>query len=234
MVVSLRKLILFNTPIGNLKDITLNFLEKIKEVDLLLVENPSKTIKLLNYYNIKKRMITYHESEWYRSGEKVISYLSRYEIVGFMSSAGSPNIEDPPVNLVKYCITNGIEVEILPGPSALCAALSLSPLPYTPFIFLGFLDKKNKFIDHIQKVPDFVKSIVFFESCHRIRKSINTIKSAFSSNFILILHELTKINQKIIFSRINQINQDMLPEKGEYTVILYLTRKEENHDSNTR
>ncbi|MCX7758021.1 MAG: SAM-dependent methyltransferase [bacterium] len=206
---------------GNLKDITLNFLEKIKVVELLLAENPQKTIKILNHYNIKKKMITYHESDWYRNKERVLSLLDQYETVGFISSAGSPNLEDPPINLVKFAIDNKIEIEIIPGASALCSAISLSPIPHTPFVFMGFLDKKNKYIKIFQETPSFVRSFIFFESCHRIRKSINLIKSFFPNNFILILHELTKINQKVIFSKISDIDEKNLTEKGEYTVILY-------------
>jgi 16S rRNA (cytidine1402-2'-O)-methyltransferase len=114
-----------------------------------------------------------------------------------------------------------VELEVVGGPSALCLSLSLSPIPYTPFIFVGFLDKKKKFIDYFKKVSTIVKSVVFFESCHRVRKTISLLKSVFSTNFFLILHELTKINQKIIFKKLNEVIEEDIIERGEYTFILY-------------
>lgn len=221
MVVPLKKIILFNSPIGNLKDVSLNFLEKIKEVDIILAENPQKTIKLLNYYNIKKKMITYHERDLQNNNPKIIKVITENNNIGFISAAGSPNIEDPPINLVKYSIENNIEIEIIPGPSALCTALSLSPLPHTPFIFLGFLDKKNKFLQTLNSIPNFIKSIVFFESCHRIKKTISLLKKTLPNNYILILHELTKINQKIMFFKISELDETKIIEKGEYTILIY-------------
>lgn len=222
-MVRIKKLILFSTPIGNLKDISLNFLEKIKEVDIIFVENPSKTIKLLNYYKISKKMVTYHEWDWQKKKEKLIKIINGYEVIGFMSSAGSPNIEDPPINLINYCLENEIEIEIIPGASALCSALSLSPLPHTPFIFLGFLDKKNKYLQILKGIPSFVKGVVFFESCYRIQKTLKNLKELFPQNYILILHELTKVNQKIIYRKLSQLNISDLIPKGEYTIILYTT-----------
>ncbi|MFN4219721.1 MAG: 16S rRNA (cytidine(1402)-2'-O)-methyltransferase, partial [bacterium] len=210
-----------NTPIGNLKDVSLNFLEKIKEVEVILAENPSKSIKLLNYFNISKKMIHYHEWDWDKKREKILSIISKYEKVGFLSSAGSPNIEDPPLNLVKYCLENNVTLEIVPGPSALCAALSLSPLPHTPFIFLGFLDKKNKYLQTLKNIPSYVKSAVFFESCHRIQKTIKNLQKIFPQNYILILHELTKLNQKIFYQKLEEIKEENLINKGEYTAIIY-------------
>lgn len=220
-MVFLKKLILFSTPIGNLKDVTLNFLEKANEVDVFLAEKISRTLKLLNYYKINKKILSYHESDWYKRQSKILSLIGRYEKIGFMSGAGTPNIEDPPINLVKYAIENGIEVELVPGVSSLCSAMSLSPLPHTPFLFLGFLDKKNKYIEILSSCPNYVKSIVFFESCHRIKKTLNNMKQIFPNRSILILHELTKVNQKVIFSKLKELKEDQLPEKGEYTIILY-------------
>lgn len=230
MVVQLKKLILFSSPIGNLKDLTINFIEKIKEVDIIFAENPNQTIKLLNHLNIKKKMIKYHESEV--KNQRMINIIENNDKIGFISSAGAPNIEDPSINLIKYAIENNIEIEIVPGASALCSALMLSPLQHTPFLFLGFLDKKNKYLKTIENSLNLVKSIVFFESCHRIRKTINNLKNNFPEKFILILHEMTKINQKIIFTKLKNLDENSLIEKGEYTLILY--NKEDKNDNNSR
>lgn len=190
-------------------------------MEIILAENPQKSIKLLNYFNISKKMLHYHEWDWNKKKEKVLSIISKYEKIGFLSAAGSPNIEDPPLNLVKYCLENNIDLEIISGPSALCTALSLSPLPHTPFIFLGFLDKKNKYLQILKNIPSYIKSVVFFESCHRIQKTIKKLQEIFPKNYTLILHELTKLNQKIFYKKFEEIKEEELTNKGEYTIIIY-------------
>jgi 16S rRNA (cytidine1402-2'-O)-methyltransferase len=233
----MKKLYLCASPIGNLGDVSFRLINALKKVDLILAEEPNITIKLLNFYNIKKRIVKLHDSDLVSENKvkyaknyknvrsKILDLLTKVEEVAYLSSAGTPNLEDPPVNLVNYCYENSIELEVIPGPSALTTILSVSPFYHTPFVFLGFLPKKNtqlkKTIDKIKTLfkDEFIKSIIFFESPYRINKTLSIFKESFSDNYILIAHELTKINQKFILKRLKDI--DNLIEKGEYTVILY-------------
>ncbi len=227
----MKKLYLCSTPIGNLNDVSFRLLDTLKKVDLILSENPNTTIKLLNFYNIKKRMLKFHDSDLstynrdLKNNIRTIKLLDEVNEVAYVSSAGTPNLEDPPVNLINYCYENSVEVDIIVGPSALTAALSVSPFYHTPFIFLGFLPKKlnqlKKIINNIKELfnNDFVKSVIFFESPYRINNSLNIFKDYFFNNYVLIAHELTKINQKFILKKLKDI--DNLITKGEYTVILY-------------
>ncbi|MGB9637876.1 MAG: 16S rRNA (cytidine(1402)-2'-O)-methyltransferase [bacterium] len=227
----MKKLYLCSSPIGNLNDVSFRLLDTLKKVDLILAENPNVTIKLLNFYNIKKKMIKYHDSDLsitYKNlklNKKLIKLLSDTNEVAYLSSAGTPNLEDPPVNLVNYCYENSIEIEVIPGPSALTSALSASPFYHTPFIFLGFLPKKNNQLEKIIEIikyyfdNNFIKSVVFFESPYRINKTLGFFKEHFLNNYVLIAHELTKINQKFILTKLKEL--DNLIEKGEYTVVVY-------------
>ncbi|MCX7870122.1 MAG: 16S rRNA (cytidine(1402)-2'-O)-methyltransferase [bacterium] len=229
----MKKLYLCSSPIGNLNDVSFRLLDTLKKVDLILAENPNITIKLLNFYNIKKRMIKFHDSDLSIYNQnlngninmKLMKIFSEVDEVAYISSAGTPNLEDPPVNLVNYCYKNSIEIDVIVGPSALTAALSASPFYHTPFIFLGFLPKKlnqiKKIINHIKEYfsSDVIKSAIFFESPYRINESLNIFKDYFFDNYVLIAHELTKINQKFILKKLKDI--DNLINKGEYTVILY-------------
>ena len=233
----MKKLYLCASPIGNLGDVSFRLLDTLKNVDLILCENPNITIKLLNFYNIKKKMIKLHDSDlilehkvkytknYKNVKSKILDLLSKVEKVAYLSSAGTPNLEDPPINLINYCYENSIEIDVISGPSALTTILSVSPFYHTPFIFLGFLPKKitqlQKTIDKIKTLfnDEFIKSIIFFESPYRINKTLSIFKDTFPDNYILIAHELTKINQKFILKKLKDI--DNLIEKGEYTAILY-------------
>ena len=137
------KLILIPTPIGNLGDITHRAVECIKTVDILLCEDTRRSLKLLNHLKIKKPLKSYHKFNEHSTVEKVINEIQSGFMVGLISDAGTPSISDPGYLIVKMCIDNNIEVECLPGPTALIPALAVSGLPSERFVFEGFLPVKK-------------------------------------------------------------------------------------------
>ena len=137
------KLILIPTPIGNLGDITQRAVECIKTVDILLCEDTRRSLKLLNHLKIKKPLKSYHKFNEHSTVEKVINEIQSGLMVGLISDAGTPSISDPGYLIVKMCIDNNIEVECLPGPTALIPALAVSGLPSERFVFEGFLPVKK-------------------------------------------------------------------------------------------
>ncbi|MCS7202272.1 MAG: 16S rRNA (cytidine(1402)-2'-O)-methyltransferase [Dictyoglomus sp.] len=231
------KLYVIATPIGNLKDITLRALETLKECDILAVEDTRHTLKLLNYYNIKKKMISYHK---YNEKERIkilMKFLIEEDMkVGLVSNAGTPCISDPGYVIVKEARERGIEVISVCGPSAITSALSVSGLPSDHFLFYGFLPKKEK---DREKVLEEIKekkieTFILFESPKRIISLARSIYKIFPSSKVCFCNDLTKIHEKIYYGPIKivleQLENNPFSHLGEYTVIVYNEYERENKE----
>lgn len=138
------KIYLVPTPIGNLGDITLRALEVLKSVDLIAAEDTRQSLKLLNHFNIKKSLISYHKHNEQGKSEELIDRVRNGENIAVISDAGTPGISDPGGIVLKKCIENGIDVEVLPGATAFTTAIIYSGLDTSAFIFRGFLPRENK------------------------------------------------------------------------------------------
>ena len=217
------KLILIPTPIGNLGDITQRAVECIKTVDILLCEDTRRSLKLLNHLKIKKPLKSYHKFNEHSTVEKVINEIQSGLMVGLISDAGTPSISDPGYLIVKMCIDNNIEVECLPGPTALIPALAVSGLPSERFVFEGFLPVKKGRKTRLEELSNEKRTMIFYESPYKLYKTLQDLSNSFGSEReISISKELTKIFESTTRGRI----KDLMPEyenkklKGEFVIVV--------------
>ncbi|MCX7955659.1 MAG: 16S rRNA (cytidine(1402)-2'-O)-methyltransferase [Patescibacteria group bacterium] len=222
-------LYLVSTPIGNLKDITLRALEILKEVDEIICESTDTAVKLLNHYQIKKPLIHLSDENQLQQIPKIIEKLKNGKKLALISDAGTPTISDPGQFLVKQAIKENLKISPIPGPSAILSALISSGLPTQPFLFLGFLPKKNsekqKIFEQIKNIVINKKSviIVFFESPNRLIEALEIIKNVLGEKTQLsIAREMTKIYEEFIRGNINEVLKKIKQKdiKGEITIIL--------------
>src|SRR3989338_3524264 len=185
-------LYLVSTPIGNLEDITLRALRILKEVDLIACEDTRVTKKLLDHYQIKTPTVSYHQHSQVGKINFLISQLKFGKNVALVSDAGTPGISDPGGLLVKAAVEQGVKVEAIPGPSALTYALSASGLSTDRFLFLGFLPHKKGRETLIKEIIASKQTIVFYESVHRILKTLEQLKKFGLNREIVVARELTK------------------------------------------
>lgn len=187
------KLYLCATPIGNLDDITLRVLNTLKEVDLIAAEDTRHSIKLLNHFDIKTPMTSYHEYNKVEKARYLVDKMGEGVSIALITDAGTPGISDPGEELVKQCYEAGIEVTSLPGPAACITALTLSGLGTRRFCFEAFLptDKKEKqWI--LTELQNETRTIIIYEAPHRLVKTLGELLEALGNRRITICRELTK------------------------------------------
>ncbi len=224
------KLFIISTPIGNLKDITLRGIETLKSIDYIACEDIRVTLKLLNRYKIKKKLISYHSGNEEKVRKEIIEILKSGKSVGLVSDAGTPCISDPGELIVKDAIENEIDVEIIPGPSAIITSLVVSGLKTTPFIFLGFFPrKKREVLDLIDKYFYIKATLIFYESPHRILETLSFLKDTFPERKGAVVKELTKIFEKVYRGTIKELYEKIEKSeiKGEYVILIEGEEKSE-------
>lgn len=226
-------LYIVSTPIGNIKDITLRSLDILREVDLILCEDTRITQKLLNFYQIKKPAISYHQHSGFKKISLILNFLKEGKNLALVSDAGTPGISDPGNLLIDIIIKKiGDKVKIIPipGPSALTAAISISGIPMDRFLFLGFLPRKKKRKKFFIQIIESDFPVIFYESAPRIIKSLQEIeriiflskKKIAGELKLVICRELTKKFESVYRGSIKQIIEQLKGEslKGEFVVIL--------------
>ena len=216
-------LYLVATPIGNLEDITLRALRILKEVDIIAAEDTRQTVKLLNHYDIKKPMISYHEHNKKSKGEEIIKLLMEGKTVALVSDAGMPSISDPGEDLVRSCVEKEIEVVRIPGPSASLTALSISGLSTSRFVFEGFLPVKGKERkDILIKLSNEEKTIILYEAPHRLLNTLKDLREIMGNRKISISRELTKKYEETIRCDLDEAIKEFSSRniKGEFVLIL--------------
>lgn len=215
------------TPIGNLKDVTFRALEILKTVDLIACEDTRRTKILLTNYNISKSLTSFYEQNRLKKIPYIIEHLKKGSDVAIVTDSGTPGVSDPGFFLVKKAIEENIKVVSIPGASAVITALSGSGLPSDGFVFLGFLPrKKSKIKKHIGKVGSLQKTVIFYESPHRLRKTLKIISEILPENTdIVIAREITKKFEEFIRGKLSNIIEK-LPEKilGEITVLISINK----------
>ena len=213
-------LYIVSTPIGNLEDITFRSISILKKSDIILCEDTRRTLKLLNHYKIKKKLVSYHKFNERKELHKIIKYLKLGNILSLVSDAGTPNLSDPGRILIKKCISENIDIFPIPGPSSITAAMSVSGFD-DKFLFYGFLPKKEKELSEVlNKIKNYDYTLVFFIQSVRINYYIKAFKDYFENHEILIAREMTKLHET--FYRGNLNNIENFPEnlKGELTVLV--------------
>ncbi|MCK5476140.1 MAG: 16S rRNA (cytidine(1402)-2'-O)-methyltransferase [Candidatus Pacebacteria bacterium] len=212
------------TPIGNLEDITLRALRVIKEADLILCEDTRHTKRLLDKYEIIAQTMSYHQHSKISKIDKIVGLLESGKNLALVSDAGTPGISDPGNKLVEYLVENKIDVNIIPipGPSAVVSALSISGFPTDNFVFLGFVPHKKGRQTFFKNIANEKRTVVFYESPHRIRKALESMKEYLPEKEIVVCRELTKIYETIYRGTPGEVTKKITPEqiKGEFVLVV--------------
>jgi 16S rRNA (cytidine1402-2'-O)-methyltransferase len=216
-------LYLVATPIGNLEDITFRAINTLKSVDLIAAEDTRQTLKLLNRFDIKKPLVSYHEHNKRESGQKLIQDLLEGKSIAIVTDAGTPGISDPGEDIVRLAVENEIPVFALPGAAAFVYSLIVSGLSTSRFIFEGFLPRENKDKrERLDELKNEQRTIIFYEAPHRLIKTLTDIFENLGDRKIAICRELTKKHEEIIrctLSESLEIYKTREP-KGEYVLVL--------------
>ena len=217
------KLVLIPSPIGNLEDITKRAIETIKNSDLILCEDTRRTIKLLNHLGIKKTLKSFHKFNEHSLVEKIINDIKEGIKIGLLSDAGTPGISDPGYLIVKKCIDNQIEVECLPGPTALIPALVVSGLPSERFTFEGFLPIKKGRKTRLEELSSEKRTMIFYESPHKLIKTLTDFLMNFGpERQVSVTKEISKIFESTTRGTLKDIlNQiESIKVKGEFVIVV--------------
>lgn len=220
------------TPIGNLEDITLRTLDVLNSVDIIACEDTRNSGKLLEKYNIKKKLISYHKFNYKKMIPNILDLLSEGKKLAVITDAGMPGISDPGTELIKVCIEEEIDFTVLPGPSASILALIISGLDTERFTFIGFLDSKTKRRkDELNELVNNKETLIFYEAPHRIKDFLEDLYKIFGNRKVAICRELTKLYEEIIRDDLKNIinNLDEITIKGEFVVVVE-GKKEEDID----
>ena len=213
-------LYIVSTPIGNLDDITFRAIDVLKKSDIILCEDTRHSLKLLNYYKIKKKLISYHKFNEKKQASRVIEYINQGKILSIISDAGTPLLSDPGRLLVNKCIENKIKVVPIPGASSITSAMSVSGFR-DRFLFYGFLPKtENELEKVLTSLSQKSFSQIFFIPALKLNFYIKYFKKYFSGRKLLIAKELTKIHENFLRANIDDLKLFKNNLKGELTVII--------------
>ena len=211
------------TPIGNLKDITLRALDVLKEVDIIAAEDTRQTLKLLNHFDIKKTLISYHKHNEQSKGNEIINMLNEGNNIAVVTDAGTPGISDPGEIVCRKCIEEGINIEVLPGATAFTTALIYSGLDTSRFLFRGFIPRETKgkkiLLDEIKDVRD---TIIFYESPHRVLSTLSVLRESLGNRRVAVCKELTKLYENIFRGTLDEAIENFKDKnlKGEFVIVV--------------
>ena len=216
-------LFVVSTPVGNLEDITFRALDTLKKSDLIAAEDTRHTSILLNKYNVKKRLISFHSYNAARRKEQIIKFLKEGRNIALVSDAGTPGISDPGFVLIKGAIDCGLPIQVIPGPTALISALVISGKPTNKFIFEGFLsNKSSKRRKRLDALKNEERTIVLYESCHRIVKFLKDVLEVMGDRDIALARELTKKFEEVRRGKTSEILEYFteIKPRGEFVVVI--------------
>lgn len=211
------------TPIGNLSDITLRCLETLKKVDLIAAEDTRHTRILLNHYDIKKPVTSYHDFTTQKKTDYILQKLKEGQDIALLSDAGMPGLCDPGYEIINRALENNITLVPIPGVSALTTALVISGFPMQNFVFEGFIPRKKgekeQFFTRLKEEP---RTLIFYETPHRIKETLYTIRKVMGERKIVLARELTKIFEEIIRGKLSEVIEYINSKevKGEITLVL--------------
>ena len=220
MKLSAKNLYIVSTPIGNLDDITLRALDVLKKTDIILCEDTRRSLKLLNHFKIKKKLLSYHKFNEKKKLSKIIEYINEGKILSLISDAGTPLLSDPGKVLVNKCIEENINIVPIPGVSSITASMSTSGFS-DKFLFYGFLPKTDK---ELEKILSSLESLnfsqIFFLPAIKINFYLEKFKKYFKDRNIMIAREITKLHETFYRDNINDIKLLKTKIKGELTVVI--------------
>ena len=221
-----------STPIGNLRDISLRCLDILRDSDTILCEDTRVAQKILNKYDIKKKLISNHKFNEKRNLPKILEILKKNKSVSIITDAGTPSVSDPGNLIVLECIKNSIDIFPIPGPSAVTSAVSVSGF-VEKYYFYGFFPEKEKNIKNdLEDLSKIDSSIVFFISPNKINKIIVHLKKYFAGRKILICREMTKVFEEYTRCDVDELENYESTLRGEITIVVSGKKKTENRSNN--
>jgi 16S rRNA (cytidine1402-2'-O)-methyltransferase len=221
-------LYLVATPIGNLEDITLRAIEVLRSVDLIACEDTRHTRKLLNHYEIKKDLISYHEHNEHERAAELIELIQGGKSVAIVSDAGTPGISDPSYRVVVEATQAGIEVVPIPGAAAFVSAATVSGLPTDSILFAGFLpSKKSERVRRLEQLADVPATLVFYEAPHRLLRSLEDCIEHLGNRLAAVAKELTKVHENVVRGTLTDIHSYFLQNEPRGEFVLVIDRRSE-------
>ena len=217
------KLYLCATPIGNLEDITYRVLRTLKEVDLIAAEDTRNSIKLLNHFEIKTPMTSYHEYNKIEKAYQLVDKLREGKNIALITDAGTPGISDPGEELVRICYEEGIEVTSLPGPASCITALTMSGLPTRRFAFEAFLPREKKErAEVLKQLQNETRTIIIYEAPHHLMKTLEELYDTLGDRKISICRELTKRYEEKTLTTLKECLRfyESTEPRGEYVLVV--------------
>jgi len=217
------KLSLVATPIGNMEDIALRALRTLSEADIIFAEDTRHTAHLLNHYRIRKPLRSYHAFSEARQSEEIATRVAQGERVALVSDAGSPGISDPGFRVVRSCLEKGLTLEVIPGPCAAIAALSISGLPTDEFHFVGFLPSKTGARKRrLYQLAPLPGTLVIYESPHRLTRTLDQMIEIFPNRPMVVAREITKKFEEFRRGTIADLlaHFQTHPPKGEFVILI--------------
>ncbi|MFO7889162.1 MAG: 16S rRNA (cytidine(1402)-2'-O)-methyltransferase [bacterium] len=216
-------LYLVSTPIGNLSDITLRALDVLKQADLVAAEDTRRTGILLQHYNIRNRLESYHDHNKTKKTPFLINKLVRGTDIALVSDAGTPGVSDPAFYMVREAVKHGIRIIPIPGPTAAIAALTASGLPTDRFVFEGFIPAKKKRKKKLEHISGQNATIVLYESPHRLIRTLNDLQEFCGNRNVAVCRELTKKFEEIVRGTLEEVRENFTQRssiKGEFVLIM--------------
>ena len=217
------KLYIVGTPIGNLSDFSPRAVETLASVDFIAAEDTRVTLKLLNHFEIKKPMVSYCEHNRRERGEIILERIKSGENCAIVTDAGMPAISDPGEDLVDLCLSNGITVESVPGPTAFATAMAMSGLPSGRFTFEGFLSvNKPSRREHLEEIVSERRTMVFYEAPHKLTATLKDLYKYLGDRRIALIKELTKIHETVERTTLSEACEKYSAEtpKGEFVLVI--------------
>ena len=212
------------TPIGNLGDMTYRAVETLEKADFICAEDTRVTAKLLNYFDIKTPLVSYHEHNAKQVGESILNRIMAGENAAIVTDAGMPCISDPGELLVKLCAENGVKVEVVPGPSAVVSALAISGLDTARFQFEGFLSTtKKQRLNHLASVKNCTNTLIFYEAPHKLLATLKDLANAFGADRrVSLCRELTKLHEEVVRTTLGEAVARYTENapRGEFVVVV--------------
>lgn len=216
------KLVVVPTPVGNLQDMTFRAVEVLKQADLILAEDTRTSGNLLKHFGIETKMIAHHKFNEHATLGRTLDIIRENSLTALISDAGTPSISDPGYLITKNCIENDIEVECLPGATAFVPALVMSGFTTDRFCFEGFLPHKKGRQTRLLALKDETRTIIFYESPHRVVKTLTQIQEFIGERNVAVVREISKIYQEVVRGSIPTVIkhfQEKQP-KGEFVLLV--------------
>ena len=224
------KLVVVPTPVGNLQDMTFRAVEVLKQADLILAEDTRTSGNLLKHFGIETKMIAHHKFNEHATLDRTLDIIRENSLTALISDAGTPSISDPGYLITKNCIENDIEVECLPGATAFVPALVMSGFTTDRFCFEGFLPHKKGRQTRLLALKDETRTIIFYESPHRVVKTLTQIQEFIGERNVAVVREISKIYQEVVRGSIPTVIKHFQEKQPKGEFVLLVAGKEDPID----